>query len=91
MGSRIRAVVQGAVQGVGFRDFIQRRARELGLTGTVRNRPDGTVEVVAEGPPGAVESLQGHLREGPRMASVARVQVTEEPATGEFSEFRVTY
>jgi len=91
VASRIRAVVHGAVQGVGFRDFVERRARELDLAGMVRNRPDGTVEVVAEGPRGAVEVLQDHLRAGPRMASVERVEVTEEPATGEFRGFEVTY
>ncbi len=84
-------MVHGAVQGVGFRDFVERRARELDLAGMVRNRPDGTVEVVAEGPRGAVEVLQDHLRAGPRMASVECVEVTEEPATGEFRGFEVTY
>jgi acylphosphatase len=84
-------VVHGAVQGVGFRDFVERRARELALGGLVRNRRDGTVEVVAEGPAEAVEALRDHLRRGPRMASVERVEVTEEPATGEFNRFEVTY
>jgi acylphosphatase len=91
VAARIRAVVHGAVQGVGFRDFVERRARELELAGVVRNRSDGTVEVVAEGPRGAVEALQEHLRSGPRMASVQRVEVTEEPVTGEFRGFEVTY
>lgn len=84
-------MVHGAVQGVGFRDFVERRARELDLEGTVRNRPDGTVEVVAEGPRGAVEAFQQHLRQGPRMAAVERVEVTEEPATGQFRGFEVSY
>ncbi len=91
MAERIRAVVQGDVQGVGFRDFVERRARELGLQGSVRNRRDGTVEVVAEGSREALDRLCQRLREGPRMASVDRVEITEEPATGEFSGFRVTY
>jgi len=91
MAERMRAVVHGDVQGVGFRDFVQRRARELGLQGTVRNRHDGTVEVVAEGSHQALERFRERLREGPRMASVDRVEITEEPATGEFSGFGVTY
>jgi len=84
-------VVHGDVQGVGFRDFVERRARELSLAGSVRNRHDGTVEVVAEGPRNLLDRLLQNLRDGPRMASVDRVEVVEEPATGEFSGFRVTY
>ena len=91
MAARIRAVVHGDVQGVGFRDNVQRRARELGLQGSVRNRRDGAVEVVAEGSREALDRLRQGLEEGPRMASVERVEVTEEPSTGEFDGFRVTY
>ncbi len=91
MAARIRAVVHGDVQGVGFRDFVQRRARELGLQGSVRNRHDGAVEVVAEGSREALDRLRQDLEAGPRMASVQRVEVTEEATTGEFTGFRVTY
>ncbi len=69
----VRAVVQGRVQGVGFRDATVRRARSLGVLGWVRNREDGAVEVHAEGPAGAVEALVAFLREGPRAAEVAEV------------------
>jgi len=91
MAERIRAVIHGDVQGVGFRDFVQRRARELTLQGSVRNRPDGAVEVVAEGSHEALDRFGRHLKDGPRMASVERVEISQEPATGEFGEFRVTY
>jgi DNA ligase D-like protein (predicted 3'-phosphoesterase) len=65
------------VQGVGFRDAVVRRARELGVMGWVRNGDDGSVLVHAEGPPDAVEQLLGFLGEGPRGASVAQVTVEE--------------
>jgi DNA ligase D-like protein (predicted 3'-phosphoesterase) len=71
----IRAVVRGAVQGVGFRDATVRRARALGLRGWVRNGPDGTVVVHAEGPGEAVAQLVGFLERGPRLARVDEVRV----------------
>jgi len=73
----IRAVVKGRVQGVGFREGTQRRARELGVLGWVRNADDGTVAVHAEGTPAAVESLLGFLRAGPPGAAVADVAVSD--------------
>jgi DNA ligase D-like protein (predicted 3'-phosphoesterase) len=69
----LRAVVRGAVQGVGFRDAVVRRARKLGATGWVRNAEDGSVLVHAEGPAGAVEEFVAFLREGPRGARVEEV------------------
>ena len=69
----IRAVVTGAVQGVGFRDATVRRARSLGLEGWVRNGDDGTVVVHAEGSEESVEALVAFLREGPRLAHVDEV------------------
>ncbi|HEX6349882.1 MAG TPA: acylphosphatase [Candidatus Dormibacteraeota bacterium] len=91
MAERMRAVIHGDVQGVGFRDFVERRARGLGLTGTVRNRGDGAVEVVAEGDKAALENLKQHLREGPRMAIVSQVELNEEAATGEFDRFEIAW
>jgi DNA ligase D-like protein (predicted 3'-phosphoesterase) len=71
----VRAAVRGEVQGVGFRDAIRRRAQGLGAMGWVRNVEDGSVLVHAEGPEGAIEELLAFLREGPRAARVADVEV----------------
>ena len=73
----IRALVTGSVQGVGFRDAVRRRARELGLLGWVRNEADGTVALHAEGPAGAVAELIGYLGGGPPGATVAEVSVRD--------------
>jgi DNA ligase D-like protein (predicted 3'-phosphoesterase) len=70
----IRAVVTGAVQGVGFRDATVRRARSLGVEGWVRNGDDGSLVVHAEGAEEAVEAFVAFLREGPRLARVDEVQ-----------------
>lgn len=72
-GIAVRATVRGAVQGVGFREAALARARELGLSGWVRNGEGGEVLVHAEGPEPAVESLLAFLREGPPAARVAEV------------------
>jgi acylphosphatase len=69
----LHAVVRGDVQGVGFRYFIREHARELGVRGWVRNRPDGTVEVQAEGDTTSVHQLRELLSEGPVGARVTRV------------------
>lgn len=73
----IRALVSGAVQGIGFRESTRRRARKLGVLGWVRNEDDGTVAVHAEGEPGAVEALVAFLRKGPRGADVRGVEVED--------------
>jgi len=66
--------VLGRVQGVGFRWFVRERARALGLTGWVRNRQDGSVEVLAEGSDAALRELRALLRAGPSGAKVSAVQ-----------------
>ncbi len=71
----IRAVVRGAVQGVGFRDATVRRARASGVLGWVRNGEDGSVQVHAEGPEAAVRAFEGFLRDGPRGARVSELEV----------------
>ncbi len=69
-----RALVRGRVQGVGFRDAVRRRATRLGVSGWVRNAPDGTVEVHAEGPGDATGALLAFLQDGPRGAEVIAVE-----------------
>lgn len=74
-----RYVVHGRVQGVGFRWFVARQATRLGLVGFARNLDDGSVEVVAQGEPSALESLAEALRRGPSMARVSSVENTDFP------------
>lgn len=79
---RVRVVVSGRVQGVFFRATCARRARALGLGGSVRNMPDGSVEAVFEGPSADVEAMVAWCRSGPELARVDEVEVHEEPLTG---------
>ena len=84
-----RAVVSGSVQGVGFRFFAERAAREAGVTGWVRNRPDGTVETVVEGEETAVTRYLERLRRGPGGSRVTRFIEEEAPVTG-LDSFEIT-
>jgi len=90
--TRLRALVRGRVQGVFFRDFTRICARRLGLSGWVRNLPDGrSVEVVAEGKRATLEELVANLREGPPGAYVQAVEVEWSPARSEFDSFRIRH
>ncbi len=75
---RRRVVVRGRVQGVFFRETTRWNAEREGVAGWVRNQPDGSVEAVFEGEPAAVERLVELTREGPKLAEVSEVEVTEE-------------
>ena len=75
-------MIHGRVQGVFFRDTTRRRAAERGVSGWVRNNPDGTVEAVFEGEADAVDAMVRFAREGPRGAIVERVDVIEEEPQG---------
>jgi len=88
---RLHAVIHGDVQGVGFRYFLVNSARPLGLKGWVRNRPDGAVELTAEGERAKLERLLEAAREGPRHASVGEVVVEWEPASGGLTAFDLIY
>ena len=83
--------MHGDVQGVGFRYFVMRAARPLGLHGWVRNRPEGTVELVAEGERHVLEQLLATVREGPRAAHVGHVEADWMVATGTLEPFDLTY
>lgn len=76
-GVRAGWVVSGEVQGVGFRNFVQLRAMELGLRGWVRNLSDGRVEVAAVGHEGELTMLEQYLKSGPRHARVQSVENTQ--------------
>jgi acylphosphatase len=82
-------LIVGRVQGVGFRYTAAREARRLGLTGLVRNRPDGCVEVTAEGDRASLELFLRWLRRGPAGAHVREAQVDWVPGTGAYSGFDV--
>ena len=86
-----RAVVAGRVQGVGFRYSAVRQARTLGIAGSVANRPDGSVEVVAEGDAASLERMLAWLRRGPPGAHVHEVQVDWIPWSGGFRGFDVDF
>jgi acylphosphatase len=88
---RLHARVRGEVQGVSFRYYTLRRAKELGLVGFVRNRYDGSVEVVTEGEREAVDQLLAWLHIGPPSAEVKRVDSQWEKPTGEFGRFEVAF
>jgi acylphosphatase len=87
----LQATVRGRVHGVFFRAFVETRAEELKLTGHVRNRPDGTVEVRAEGEKPKLEKLVEYLKAGPPAARVEEVVVAWVKYTGEFTRFNVRY
>jgi acylphosphatase len=92
MGSevvRVRAVVHGRVQMVGYRAFVISHAGDAGLSGTVRNQPDGTVDVVLEGPGIEVQRVLDLLRQGPRYGRVERVDVEYSAPAGDLPAMMV--
>ncbi len=86
---RLEATVRGRVQGVGFRYFVVRESRRLGLAGWVSNELDGSVRVVAEGGDAAIGAPEDALHFGPPGAVVERVSGVRMPATGRFGSFGV--
>jgi len=88
---RVKAIIDGVVQGVGFRWHARQTARRLRLSGYVRNRYDGTVEVVAEGSEYDLRQLVSYLHSGPSSAVVEGVRVEWLPASGEFNAFEVRF
>lgn len=88
---RATILVHGRVQGVFFRDSTMRKARELGLTGFVRNLPDGTVQIVAQGPRHALDALIHWSHEGPPAAVVSNVEVNYGVPESGISDFTVSY
>lgn len=79
---RVRVVVVGRVQGVGFRWFVRQEARRLGVAGWVRNRTDGSVELETAGEDAAVERLLQHVRVGPDAADVTDVLISDTQVAG---------
>lgn len=85
-----RYLIEGRVQGVGFRYFVEDAANELGLAGYTRNLRDGRVEVYAIGPASKLDELEARLREGPPLAVVRRLERSEAPVLN-YDRFRIEY
>ncbi len=88
---RIRTLVSGRVQGVCFRAETQKQASQLGLTGWVRNLPDGRVEVLAEGEEQRVQQLITWCRQGPPRSRVDRIEEFTEEHSGEYDTFSIAF
>jgi acylphosphatase len=88
---RVHMLISGRVRGVFYRSSTRRTALELGLTGWVRNLPDGRVEIVVEGEEDQVEELIDWCRKGPPSADVKGLEVKQERPTGEFKRFSVKF
>lgn len=86
---QVHLSVRGRVQGVFFRASAQREAKRLGLTGWVKNRPDGGVEILAEGEEDELKELIAWANRGPSAARVERVDVRWRSFVGDFSDFRI--
>ncbi len=86
-----KAKISGRVQMVMYRDFAQRKARKFGVTGYVKNLPDGTVEVVAQGEKSALETLVAKLHRGSILARVDAVSVEWHTPTGKFDGFKIVF
>jgi acylphosphatase len=84
-------VVEGLVQGVGFRAFAQRRAQDRGLTGYAVNLRDGRVRIRVEGDREAIAAYVRDLEGGPPLARVERVSATQLPYTGQYRDFAVRF
>jgi acylphosphatase len=84
-----RYLVKGRVQGVGFRWFVEREARLIGIGGWVRNRDDGVVEVMASGTNAQLGSLYDKLKEGPRAARIDAVEVEETAPFSGYKTFQI--
>ncbi len=88
---QLYVLITGKVQGVGFRNFTQLNARQLGVKGYAKNLPNGKVEVVAEGDKAQLDALITLLEKGPRYARVDSLEVNENPFTGEYKAFDIRY
>lgn len=89
--TRARFRVRGLVQGVNFRNATVTEALRLRLTGRVRNREDGAVEVVAEGDAASLDELERWLRTGPRLAEVESVERTELSGAPRYRDFAIAH
>lgn len=91
MNKKVLVHISGRVQGVGYRYFVLQLARNLNLTGYVRNLRDGRVEVAAEGEEEVLKSLLVELQQGPPGAAVSQMETKWTETTGDFAAFEVKY
>ena len=87
----LQVIVYGRVQGVFFRDFVKMRANEIGLTGYVRNLPEGSVEVLAEGERKHLEELIRYLKAGPTASNVENIVIRWAEYSGDYDGFSIRY
>ena len=88
---RAHLLISGRVQGVAYRYSFRREAKDLGLTGWVRNLDNGSVEAIIEGEEGEVDQMVEWCRQGPPGARVTSMEVQRGIARGEFAWFEITY
>lgn len=88
---RVHCIISGDVVGVGYRAWVLRQAKALGLVGWVKNRDDKTVELMAEGNPSDLKELLSRCRRGPDVAWVEHIKMKWLPVSGEFFDFAVVY
>lgn len=88
---RVKVIVHGLVQGVGFRYHTRVEANRLGVRGYVKNLANGTVEFIAEGDPDPVDALVAWAEQGPPSSQVDRIEVMEQTPLGNFQIFSVEY
>lgn len=91
MQQRLECTIFGRVQMVMFRDFVTRKARSRGILGTVKNNPDGTVSVIAEGEEGSLRELLALVHRGPLLARVDRVEESWHAPLGNYHSFDILY
>jgi len=91
MDAAAHIIVKGLVQGVGFRWFVEREAKKLGLSGYVKNRFDGNVEAEVEGDRGLIEELIAILKVGNRSSRVTDLQITWLNFASKYLDFRITF
>jgi acylphosphatase len=89
--SAAEILVEGRVQGVGYRNYVQRKAAQLGLAGYVMNLKDGRVRIRVEGNRDTIEELARELTKGPPLALVENLDVTWRPPSGRFNSFGIRY
>jgi len=88
---RLHLIISGTVQGVFFRDFVNKTANSLKLKGFVKNNSDRTVEVIAEGSEESLRELLDKCRQGPDAAKVEKIEDSWEDASDEFDSFEIRY